>query len=255
MCANGNIAGATPASGHALLHDIESLGYLAAQLAEHGQERNEPPLWIGEHYFRGDYCIVLKLNVAPRRHAGDIDVPSVAVDDELCVDPRRLRGAVVVEDTELRDFGRPDNRDQDGVLIRNVEVVKGMEVVALATGKSLKSFDDIFHGLAGRFYSVAASLEACPAVSGGEFEMAVLFAAITPNQFPGHMIQGGVQVVDSVAYYECPALGDGLSEVDAQDCLARVRIMADRQGIRVGIYEGGKLRFDVADVMIGPLDL
>jgi hypothetical protein len=69
------------------------------------------------------------------------------------------------------------------------------------------------------------------------------------------MIKGGMEIVDSVAYYECPFAPYGLTEIEAQNCISRLRISVHRDGVWVGLYEGGKLSFQVADVMIGPFDL
>lgn len=58
----------------------------------------------------------------------------------------------------------------------------------------------------------------------------------------------------SVAYYEGPFGRNILSELDENSGLPCLWVTAYSQGVRVGVYEGGKLLYKVRDVMIGPLN-
>jgi hypothetical protein len=151
-------------------------------------------------------------------------------------------------------IGGADHGHEHDVLVRNIQLVKGIEGITPPSGKHLKSLENILHGLAGRLYSVARTLKTGLGISGREFDVAILSAAIDSDYVPSKVVERGMKVVDSIAYYECPVGWDRLSEVEAYDCLSRRAVVAHRQGVRLGVNESGKLRLEVADVMVGPFE-
>jgi len=129
-------------------------------------------------------------------------------------------------DVERRVFCRPQNWRYFSVLIRVVQLTELVQIVAPSADKSFRTLEGIFRPLAGCYYSIAGGFEADPILTARELEVAILRPLINPDQFPRHVIEGGPQIVDSVAYYR----GER-----ARQFFGKANVDAEAAGCRVGL--------------------
>lgn len=237
-------------------YEINSLNRLGMELSEKLNQRNIGIL-IGRHlaeeYFRNRLCIVIKLDVTPLADIGNCGERAKSANKRTILH-RDQWGVLRAENGDLIDSGGADYRHEDGVLLNVVQSVKGIERVSFSAFKGFHRNENVFDRLARRFYSFATGFKVDPIVPCGEFQVTILYAAIPTNDLPCHVVERAPKVVDSIAYYEGPHGRDILSELDEDSGLSRLWVTAYGEGVRVGIHEGGKLPFQVTDVMIGPVD-
>ena len=149
---------------------------------------------------------------------------------------------------------RPQNWRYFDVLIRVVQLTELVEVHAFPTDKGFRSLEGIFYPLAGCFYSIAGGLEVDPVVACRELEVAILRPVVEPNHFPCSMIEGGPQIVDSVAYYRGERARQFFSKTDCEAESAGCRVGLDAKSIWFFADKNGELPFEIGNVVIGPLD-
>ena len=85
--------------------------------------------------------------------------------------------------------------------------------------------------------------------------MLVLRAPREAECLPRHMVKGGVEIVDGVAYYQGEISGQVFHESDLDNWLSCLRIVLDAKSVRFALDEGLKLPFKLRNVRFCPLNL
>ena len=236
---------------------FENLDRAKRQLGELFQRwdnRLKWPLKVLEDYRRGALCIVVKFNAVSGRDIRDIDKIGAAAHEGIS---RHADGwyADRVEDREIRGHCSFDHERQNGVLIRYVQLVEGIKSVALSPWEDFERDEKVFYPFTGCFYSFAAGFVINPAIARGEYEVAVLRAAVQSDRLPRHVIESRANVVDSIAHYEGEMLGWITHESNSNLGLSGIGVVVDRESVRFSGDVCRKFGFKISDVMVGPFDL
>lgn len=242
-----------------LAFDVPVDGYLGSSNERHYRPCPLMEGWdygrrqLVEEYLRGAVCIVLKFDRLFRPDVNKRDVIGPA--HKHITFHTQGDATIRIENIDRRMGCRPHDWHDDGVLVRVVKKLDLVEVFASATGERLAADEEILHPLAGCFYSLARGFETNPAVSGREFEVAILRALIDPDQSPSDVVEGDTKVVDSIASYQGEIARRFLDEMYPDGGFARFRVVLDANSVWFLCDEGFELPFEVADVMIGPTKL
>lgn len=117
-------------------YDVDRVRHGIAELVERWDKRLKPnELDIAEAYLRGDLCIVIKLDVTPRGDVGDKHKFTATASHHI-VGEVGIDRPVFIEDYDVGDFGASHHRRNDGVLIRIVELVKGIRAFPFPSGNT-----------------------------------------------------------------------------------------------------------------------
>lgn len=216
---------------------------------------SDEPAGMAEKYARGTLSIILKFDREPRLnfHKPYESGPACGWRKGITIH-RSLDIPVWTYDVERGVASSPqDGRDFD-VLIRIIQLAELVEVHTSTGDKGFHSLEGVFHPLAGCFYSIAGGFEVNPIVACRELEVAILCPVVNSDQFPRSMIEGGPQIVDSVAYYRGEVARKFFSETNANVHAPSSRIALDTKSVWFLCDERGELPFKIGNVVIGPLD-
>jgi hypothetical protein len=217
-------------------------------------EKYEYP-WLAKKYFGGALDIIIKFEGKTRRDRVYGDDCCAGGRWRKCITYHSSRKTPVWSyDVERRVFCRPENWRYFDVLIRVVQLTELVQVVSPSVDKNLSGLENVFHPLAGCFYSFARGFEADPVLACRESEVAVLRSVIKTNQIPCHMIEGSPQIVDSICYYRGKRVRQFFDKANADVDAASCRIGLDAKSIWFFSDESRELPFDIGNVLIGPVD-
>jgi hypothetical protein len=210
---------------------------------------------MAEKYARGALSIIIKFDGMPRRDADQ---------RHYCCAGSRWRKGVTVHcssdvpvwsyDVERRVAGRPQNWRYFDVLVRVVQLTELIQVHAFPTDKGFRSLKGVFHPLAGCFHSVAGGFETDQGVACRELHVAILRPVVGADHFPRGVVEGGPQIVDSVAYYRGESARQFFEKPDADAESRGCRVGLDAKTVWFFSDEKGELPFQIGNVVIGPLD-
>ena len=168
---------------------------------------------------------------------------------------------MVVEHNILKD-GVLSSRQQDGVLVGNVELMEFGEIVALPTRVGLhligQDLDDMSAGAGARFFmSLHGGFSALPAIlaariNDGEKGALVNRVAIGPDQFTVSVVKGGPEVVERIAQNG----GSVFREPPAERARhAELTIVLGSEHLFIARDVRSENFIEVLDVMFGPFGL
>lgn len=209
---------------------------------------------VAEKYVAGCLALVCDLDIFLA--SGDLDEVAVARNSRQFTNDKRL--ARLVFKAEVPDVLEMDLGNEEFMLVQNVQCVKlpdGLpipssvrlygvqdEVADPFGGLMFKSaIDGVFHFLPGLVYREFCELRPLP--GGRELNIA------------GRIIQSGSQVVNSIPDNAHQSLGNTLKRNDIEAIVAGMRIVLDGDFVRVSTLVSRKLRVQLSDVLLGPLDL
>lgn len=214
------------------------------------------PVDLLEKYAGGALSIIIKFERVSGWDIHDVGVFRAcggdAEDVSLHSNERR---AVRAENCERGMARGSDNGSDDGVLVRIVQSVEGIKSIAPSSRKNFKLDEKVFHPITGCFYSFARGFVINPVISRDEAEVSILRAVVQSDDLPRQMIEGGTNIVDSVAYYEGETLRRLAHEPDSDYWLSGFGIVVDHESVRFRSDVCREFGLKIADVMIGPFDL
>ncbi|MCW5732071.1 MAG: hypothetical protein KIT20_15020 [Alphaproteobacteria bacterium] len=172
--------------------------------------------------------------------------------------------AYILHREKDRPVTRPDQHTWDmrdaecwskgSVLLRIVEFRQPVERFPLPGRKDFKSCEGRYYDLRGCYYSFAGGFKIDPVAAGREAEIAVLCAAIPRDHLSSHVVKGGPEVVDSVAYCQSDLARHLAVERDFQPW-PTIAVMLRSDGVALVFDQRSELPVKIADVLIGPFDL
>jgi hypothetical protein len=237
-------------------YDVDSVRRGISELSECWKDRLpiDSSFNLAEEYVRGRFAILIEFDLRSGMDINNVQ-ESAGTAFEGAVLPLCFEQAFGADDREASNSSRADDRCYGEVLIRVVQATKNVERFTLPARKSLRRFEKGDNILTGCSYSFTGGFKA-PAVSASrEFEVAILRSAVVADEVPCHVIEGGSQVVDSIAYYQGKCFGHRIAEADTYGRIPGFVVFANRQGVRVAIGESIESDLKLRDVMIGPFDL
>ena len=147
-------------------------------------------------------------------------------------------------------------RDQEAVLVHDVELVKSPQGVIPSLVWFYRVQDQVENLSTGRLYfsSVHDGYEFMPGFSNSE--LSPLIGSITrqADDFTRHEVEGGTQIVNAVSNNERHIKGQFLGCLEL-DSICSIRILLDKDTMGVSLKEGIDKRIQLTDVLIGPFDL
>ena len=156
-------------------------------------------------------------------------------------------------DVERWVAGRPQNWRYFDVLIRVVQLTELVEVHPFPPDKGFRTLECVFYPLTRCFYSRTGSFEVDLVVACRELEVAILRPSVKSDQFPRGVIEGGPQIVDSVAYYRSESIWKFFQNSYSNAKSARCRIGFHAKSMWFFANKRGELPFEIGYMVIGPL--
>ena len=234
--------------------DFDHAQRMLRELFERWDNRLTWPVNILKEYCRGALRIVIKFEAVPGRDVCDGDKIGTAADEgTACHLDHGSSGWII--NGEGGGSGGFYHEGQNGVLVHYVQLVEGIESVALSSWENFERDEKVFYPITGCFYSFATGFVVNPVIARAKYEVAILCAAIDTNGLSRHMVESGANVVDSIAYYEGQILSGVANKPDSNFGLSGLGVVLDRDSVRLRGYVSGKLGLKVVDMLIGPFDL
>src|SRR5262249_3047720 len=178
-----------------------------------------------------------------------------------------INDSVAVNNTSMIVFGSyagyehyRQNGNQKPMLVRNVEVMDGVEGIISSpvwlhrinnqiTDVEDRRANSLLYSPIHRAYKfIPRFLKRKPCIFSN-------FSAFKLDNFAHHQIESRPQVVDAVADHECGIGGNGLSELEVQKILSSVSIKLYSQAVEVGFAKEQYPFSQIVDVLVGPFDL
>lgn len=235
-----------------LIHDMrDSL----SDLMERWDHRRTPEgISIVEEYFHGRLSLVVYLE--PLLDGKTCNWP---VSHDLESHRKRQDFPALVYQRGTLDVGEMQDRDQEPVLVRQVETVKGPQGnIGSLVGLQFIQYerDDV------RRRSLYASvLNGCFHFLSGSLDRKVGLGVFLGNSvsdaencLPHNMIEGGAQVVDGVTNGERDAIWQWMRD-NFQKIVGGIAIGLDSQVVNVALGKGIDRSVRLVDVFVGPFDL
>jgi hypothetical protein len=238
---------------HSLLDGSDRLAHAAPEPFQHSDSPLEPVIGLGDKYAGGAFSIIINFDAQPRTGAREIG-PILHGTENLTPTYRMENDALVIHDPVRGALRSAQDWRDNGMFIRIVKMVEIVECRTTTTDEGFRDFDGVFHPLTGCFYSLAGGFEVNPALCCREFSVAVLRAAVPPDQLPEHMVEGAPHIVDTIAYYKGERAWNWLVKAKPEDGIPGVGVGLSDKSVRFFGHEGGELPFEVRNVIIGPLD-
>ena len=236
---------------------FKNFNHANRQLRELFERWNNRLIWpvnILEEYRRGTLRIVIKFEAVPGHDVRDIDEIGAAAYEGTARHPDHESSSLIING-ESGGGGGFHHEGQNGVLVRYVQLVEGIESVALSSWENFERDEKVFYPITGCFYSFATGFVVNPVIARAKYEVAILCAAIDTNDLPRQMVEGGANVVDSVAYYEGKSLSRIANEPNSNSGLSGLGVVLKRESVRFRGNVSSEFGLKVADVLIGPFDL
>ncbi len=245
-----------PVSGKSSLERLDDFKRQIDVLFQRWDNRLTWPVDLLEKYAGGALGIIIKFERVPGWDVHDVGVFGTCGGDAEDVSLHsKSRRTVRVENCERGMARGSDNGSDDGVLVRIVQSVEGIKSIALSSWENFKLDEKVFYPITGCFYSFARGFVVNPVISRDEAEVAILRAVVPSDDLPRQMIEGGTNIVDSVAYYEGEVLRRLAHEPDLDFWLSGFGIVVDHESVRFHSDVCREFGLKRADVMIGPFDL
>ena len=120
----------------------------------------------------------------------------------------------MVNDFQMPDSGHASNGSEKGVLIGYIEAIEAIQFPARPSWICRQGDKEFLRIVTRCFYSITRGLVIPLRSTSREGQVAVLCAAINPNQFPSGMVESGSQVMDGISKDERESSWYRLVEVD-----------------------------------------
>lgn len=171
---------------HRPLYNLDCIENGMAQLSQRWENRLVgEKLNIAKEYVGGNLCVIINIDKAGLREAVDGKALPLAKTLNVVVQDNLQDFALSVPHDKLLNLRYPKDGCDNGVFIKVIQTVENVQEVTVASGERLKRLKHVFDGYGGCFHSLATGFKTGPIVSGGEFEVTVLCAAVSPNSLPG----------------------------------------------------------------------
>ena len=129
-----------------------------------------------------------------------------------------------------------------------------IQIEPAPANKGFCCFEGIPHPLARCFYSIAGGFKTDLIFACRELEVAILYSMVESDQFPRHMVEGGTQIVDSVADYRCERAGQFCDKADANTKTASGGVGLDVEPMGPLTDEIRELPFEIGNVIVSPFE-
>ena len=90
--------------------------------------------------------------------------------------------------------------------------------------------------------------------TNGEIRLVSGLVSVGSHQLAGEVIEGGAKIVESITSDDGDVQGDGFSDVRYAEIVSGLRIFIAPNRVRLGSEKGLGFFFEVADMLVGPLD-
>jgi len=204
---------------------------------------------LAEEYAKGRLSIVCYVEIC--RSSYRLDSSAIS-DSETCINDLIV---VIVMRAYSGQLCDGNNRDQQSMLVNDVESVKGPQEII----PSFVWFDDIGNQIAdilpGHVYlpTVDRCYEFFPCVTDRETGIPGWDIPGFGNNLTGHKVQGGTQIMDDVTNNQ-GNLGWQRIGIERQNIVPS-EVLIDMQTVKVSFEECAKARLKILDVAVGPFDL
>ncbi|MBA3446244.1 MAG: hypothetical protein H0T56_01305 [Pseudaminobacter sp.] len=209
---------------------------------------------IAEEYARGAIGIAVQFDRIPNWNVHDrrgVAHPA----NELIAGHSEAGFPFGIIDSEVGMPRSSQNGADGAVFVGDIHFVEAAEDFALPAGEGLKRNDEIPNPLAGGLDSIAPGFVIRSVIAARERQVLVLRAAVPPDQRPNHVVKGGAQIVNSVAYYDNEVIGGRFNESYLNKRLSGLRIILDAKSVRLARYKGFELPLKVGNVMLCSFNL
>jgi len=145
---------------------------------------------------------------------------------------------------------------EKAVLIDDVESMNG-EKTLIPSLVWFQRFDHAHRSIAGSIYfSLQTGFEVIDAEQADrELGSVIGLSAISFDKLPREMIEGGPEIVNCIASDGGPSPGKLSLDANAKDPIAGLLLILSNDRIGLAFQKGVDFRFEVFDVLLGPLDL
>ena len=141
------------------------------------------------------------------------------------------------------------------VLVYDVESVKGKKRIVPSLVR-LQFLDQAHRSIAGSVYfSPKLGFKVLSAFPDKELGLIIGSASIGVNELPRQMIQGRTQIVDNIASDGGESQRNCVLDPNVNDPIAGLSINLGNRRIRLTFEKGLDFRFEITDVLFGPVDL
>ena len=207
-------------------------------------------LTFAERYREGRLAVALELEFAGHRQH---------IYFTACVDSKGAIGECRRSCTtvDVRQRGNADNRRQPEMFVTDIQAVQDEDGITIPSLVRLYDVEDQSNDIgASHLYlsAIKGGFQFLPV--GTDWELDVFRAAPGAfDEFDRHVVKHGAKVMEDVAKPQLDFIGYWLRHCERQDVNARIRIVLDRQTVRIRLQEFGELPIKLVDVLIGPFDL
>ncbi len=175
-------------------------------------------------------------------------------DGQLKIGPARMLMPSKGREVKSDDRAQAADRNQQPMLVHNVEIMKTPEVVI----PSLVWFgrvDEVYRGAAHSLYhSRASGFVFLDIIKDRVSRRLGWRPSACENKLVGEMVKDGSQVVDRVSEDGDDVQWNLGNFANPEHPVSRLRIILDDDLVWVGLKEGVKTRAEIADVLVGPFD-
>lgn len=205
-----------------------------------------------EEYACGALNIIIKFDDGVRRRRFSNEHFGEVTDEHITFHDYDFTGPLL--DSYGRMSGSAGGSDDDSVFIRIIQSGQLVEIISFPAREGFRSDEGIFYPLTGGYYSLAGGFETDPIIACGEFEIAILCAAIDPDNLPCCMVKSGSQIMNSVAYYKGEVARQFLDRFNFENDGTGFGVTLNQKSVRFFSGKGCELPFNIRDVIIGPID-
>lgn len=208
---------------------------------------------VAEAYRVGRLSLVLNLRVSV---SGEGNIGDLSVDHEPGT-KSELRASVIL-DSDAIDETELGFCDQEPMFVLNVEVVEMAKEFAISSRVRLypihDAVDNLFGGLL--FQSAINGVyKVCPALVYRKLGVVRTLSSFQELDLVHHVVEGGAKVVDSISKCQDEVRGQAFDGFNFEHIVSAMRVMLNKDLVRLSFGELGVYQVEIIDVMFGPLDL
>jgi hypothetical protein len=162
-------------------------------------------------------------------------------------------GFFVIFKAEIGEGNKPQYRDQDPMLIHNIQVVQSIKGIIPSTVRLYSINDEIAdfgtHSL--YFSTVDLTYKILPFFMERKFD----FPVRAGNNRAHHQVEGRVKIMDGISDNKRYPIGNSLNKLTSEDIIPRLSIILDVETVKVGFEKPRPEFYEIMDVLVGPFDL